>query len=146
MSVGGQIQLCLGTSSSRHARIYNLHSGFLAHDTSWLRITWQRRDQHRHTTHLALIGVAIAAAMAVLGPPPVDLHGPFHQFGIMDPLCGGTRAASYTAQGEWAQAWKYNPLGIVTLVGAAAVTIRTLIGALLRRWLTGRIQLVVATP
>ncbi len=44
-----------------------------------------------------MIGVGFAVAMAVFGLPPVDPHGPFHRFGIMDPLGGGTR---YTAQGE----------------------------------------------
>jgi hypothetical protein len=78
--------------------------------------------------------------MALFGLPPVDLHGPFHRFGIMDPLCGGTRAARYTAQAEWALAWKYNPLGILVVLGAAAVTVRTVVGALTRRWLTVQIH------
>jgi len=86
-----------------------------------------------------MVGVVIAGAMAVFGLPPVDLHGPFHRFGIMDPLCGGTRAARYTAQGEWALAWKYNPLGILAVLGATAVTIRTVIGALTRRWIAVQI-------
>ena len=103
-------------------------------------MSWQRRDQHRLITYLAIVGELIAAAMAVFGLPPVNLHGPFHRFGIMDPLCGGTRAARYTAQGEWALAWKYNPLGILTVLGATAVTVRTVIGALTRRWLTAQIK------
>jgi len=87
-------------------------------------------------TVVAFAGFVVAAAMAVFGLPPVDLHGPFHRLGIMDPLCGGTRAARYTAQGQWALAWQYNPLGIVTVLGAAAVTARTATGVLLGRWLT----------
>ncbi len=104
--------------------------------TTWLRATWQPRDRHRLTTSAALAGLGIAAAMAVFGLPPIDLHGPFHRFGIMDPLCGGTRAARYTAQGEWALAWKYNPLGIFTVLAAGAVTARAAIGLTARRWLT----------
>lgn len=102
---------------------------------AWLQVSWQRRDRHRLITAIAFVGVGIAVAMAAFGLPPVDLHGPFHRFGIMDPLCGGTRAARYTTQGEWALAWKYNPLGILTVLGAAAVTARSLVGLLTRRWL-----------
>ncbi len=112
----------------------------LTQSAGWVEVSWQRRDQHRLITCLAIFGVVIAAAMAVFGLPPVDLHGPFHRFGIMDPLCGGTRAARYTAQGEWALAWKYNPLGILTVLGAAAVTTRTLIGGLTRRWLAAQVH------
>ena len=104
-----------------------------------VRLSWDRKDQHRVLTVTALIGVTIAAAMAVLGLPPIDLHGPFHRFGIMDPFCGGTRAARFTAQGEWALAWKYNPLGILAVLGAAAVTGRTAVGLLTRRWLNARV-------
>lgn len=102
----------------------------------WFRWSWERRDAHRSLTAFALIGVSIAAAMAVCGLPPVDLHGPLHYLGVMDPLCGGTRAAWYTARGEWRRAWTYNPLGILAVVGAAAVTGRAVVGLLARRWLT----------
>ena len=103
--------------------------------TAWLQVSWQRGDRHRLISVFAFVGLGIAAAMAVFGLPPVDLHGPFHRFGIMDPLCGGTRAARYTTLGEWALAWKYNPLGILAVLGAAAVTGRSLLGLLTRRWL-----------
>ena len=103
---------------------------------AWVHLTWKQRDQHRLITAVALVGAVVAVAMAVVGLPPIDLHGPFHRFGIMDPLCGGTRAARFTTQGEWALAWKYNPLGIVTVLGAFAVTGRAAVGLLTRRWLT----------
>lgn len=73
--------------------------------------SWDRRDPDQLVTLLAVAGV-------------------------MDPLCGGTRATRYTAQGEWALAWKYNPLGILTVIGAAGLTIRAVIGLSARRWLT----------
>ena len=101
-----------------------------------MRVGWERRDRHYLLTALALLGTAVAALMATYGLPPVNLHGPLHKMGIMDPLCGGTRAARLTAQGRWAEAWKYNPLGIVAVVGAAAVTVRAAGGLLLGRWLT----------
>ncbi len=57
---------------------------------------------------MALAVLAAGSTMAVSGLPPVDLHGPLHHDGIMDPLCVGTRAAAYTARGEFALAWRYN--------------------------------------
>jgi hypothetical protein len=74
--------------------------------------------------------------MAVFGLPPVDLHGLLHHVGIMDPLCGGTRATAYTARGEWALAWRYNPLGFLAVVAAAAAVLRAVVGLLARRWVT----------
>ncbi len=99
-----------------------------------VRLAVDSRDRYRWIT-LASIGLlAIAGGMAALGLPPIDLHGPFHRFGIMDPLCGGTRAARYTALAEWGLAWKYNPLGIVTVVAVGLLALRASIGVLTRRW------------
>lgn len=97
-------------------------------------------DEHRALTVLAVVGLALAAAMAVFGLPPVDLHGPLHRYGVMDPLCGGTRATRLAAQGDLAGAWRFNPLGIVVVVGAVAVVLRALVGATTSRWLTVRIR------
>lgn len=69
-----------------------------------LRISLERRDRHWWLTLLGGLALAIAAAMAIFELPPVDLHSPLHKIGIMDPLCGGTRAARYTAQGDLAEA------------------------------------------
>lgn len=93
-------------------------------------------DQLRTITLIGIAGLAIAAVMAIFGLPPVDLHGPLHRMGIMDPLCGGTRAARLTAQGDLVQAWRYNPLGILTVVAAAAAALRLAAGLATRRWLT----------
>lgn len=101
-----------------------------------LGLSWQRSDRHGLITAIGLLGMATAVAMAVYGLPPVDLHGPLHRFGIMDPLCGGTRAAYYTTQGQLALAWKYNPLGIITVAMAAVATTRIVVGLLSRHWLT----------
>jgi hypothetical protein len=104
-----------------------------------LGVRIDREDRHRAVTllatALALVGLALAAAMALVGLPPIDLHGPLHHVGIMDPLCGGTRAARLTAQGRLAQAWAYNPLGILAVLGAVAVVLRTAVGAVTGRWL-----------
>lgn len=108
-------------------------------DVRSLEIRVQRSDAHpwltRVTTMLAAFGLAIAGAMAVWGLPPVDFHGPLHHMGIMDPFCGGTRSAYLTTQGDLAGAWRYNPLGIITVVGAAAILLRTVTGWASGRWL-----------
>ncbi len=54
----------------------------------------------------------------------------------MDPLCGGTRAARYTAQGNLSEAWRYNPLSIVIVCGAALIIVRTVVGFISHRWVT----------
>lgn len=72
--------------------------------------------------------------MAVFGLPPVDLNGLL--LGIMDPLCSGTRAATYTAQGQWAPAWRYNPLDILVGLAAAIAVLHTVVGVLPHRWVT----------
>jgi hypothetical protein len=52
---------------------------------AWLQVGWQRRDRHRPITVLAFVGVTSAVALAVFGLPPVDLHAPFHRFGVHGP-------------------------------------------------------------
>lgn len=102
----------------------------------WLQISLARRDRQWRLTLLGVLALAIAGAMAVFGLPPVDLHGPLHKIGIMDPFCGGTRAARYTAQGNLAEAWRYNPLSILVVYGAGLATLRAAVGLLGRRWVT----------
>ena len=104
-----------------------------------ISIAWSSVDELRIVTVVGVLGLAAAVAMAVFGLPPVDLHGPLHRMGIMDPLCGGTRAARLTAQGDLAEAWKYNPLGILATVAAGAALARLAIGVLGRRWLNVRV-------
>lgn len=110
-----------------------------------LEVRWDRIDRHRSLTLvltlLALALIAAAATMAVVGLPPIDLHGPLHKMGIMDPLCGGTRAARYTAQGQFGEAWRYNPLGIVVVAGSVLLVVRAMIGVVGRRWLNVRFQM-----
>jgi hypothetical protein len=59
----------------------------------------------------------------------------------MDPFCGGTRATRFAARGQFGRAWTYNPLGIVVVLGAAALLIRAAVGVISRRWLTVDLQL-----
>lgn len=103
--------------------------------SQWLWARWGRSDAHRWVTYLAATGASIAVAMAIYGLPAVDLHPPLHRLGIMDPLCGGTRAARYAAQGRFEDAWTYNPLGIVVVYGALLALLRAAVGLVSGRWL-----------
>lgn len=80
------------------------------------------------------MALAAAAALAIIGLPPLDMHGPLHKWGIMDPLCGGTRAARFAAQGNMVEAWRYNPLSIVVVFSALVMVGRSAVGLVTRRW------------
>ena len=102
----------------------------------WVRFGLADHEQHWWLTAGAAAALVVALGMALFGLPPVDLHGPLHRVGIMDPLCGGTRAARYTALGQLGLAWKYNPLGIAVVLAAAFASTRTVAGLIWGRWLT----------
>lgn len=104
-----------------------------------MSMSWTDSDQHGYLTAQAVLGLAMAALMAGAGLPPVDLHGPLHYLGFMDPLCGGTRAARYTMRGDLRLAWTYNPLGVMAVVGAGAFTGRALVAVITGRWLAATV-------
>lgn len=99
-------------------------------------LSWRvdQADAWRAGTVAAVVGLAIGIMLAVFGLPPVDLHTPLHHAGIMDPLCGGTRALRLAALGQWGQSWMYNPLGIPVLLGFAALVARAIAGGATGRW------------
>jgi hypothetical protein len=103
--------------------------------TAWLSWAVEPTDRHRPITILATVGLFAGVLMAFLGLPPVDLHGPLHHLGLMDPFCGGTRAAYYTLRGQVTQAWRYNPLGMVAVLAASIAVARAAAGLLTRRWI-----------
>jgi len=88
-----------------------------------------RTDAHPSLLKLVLAGGTGAVLLALLGLPPLSIHGPLHFVGVMDPLCGMTRAVRFVARGELAKAWRYNPasflLAFVAIGGGA-------------RWVAGR--------
>lgn len=87
----------------------------------------------------ASVGLLAAAALAVFGLPPLDLHGFFHRMGVMDPACGLTRGLRAVARGRLREAWSFNP-GSVVAVGAMLATVgRAAVGLTTGRWLEVRI-------
>jgi hypothetical protein len=48
-----------------------------------LRIRWAREDRHPTLAPLAADGLLAAGVLALVGLPPVDLHGPLHYLEIM---------------------------------------------------------------
>lgn len=104
----------------------------------WFEV--EHSDRWRAVTWLAIAAAAIALVMAIVGLPPVDLHMPPHYAGIMDPLCGGTRAIRLAALGHWSESWRYNPIGIPLLIICVILVVRAAIGWLFGRWLTLRIH------
>ena len=99
-------------------------------------LSWAARDHHRLVSAAGGAGALAATALAAFGLPAVDLHGVLHYLGIMDPLCGGTRAAYHAVRGEWAVAWMYNHLGPLAVIGAALAVLRAGVGMSTGRWLT----------
>ena len=82
------------------------------------------------------MGSLAAVALAVVGVPSTELlHGPLHFAGIMDPLCGGTRAAYLLAHGQWAWAWTYNPVVYPLAATAGLLACRAIVGWSTGRWL-----------
>ncbi|WP_199824922.1 DUF2752 domain-containing protein [Streptomyces maremycinicus] len=98
------------------------------------RMAWEERDRHRWVGPLAAVGLMSGGLLAVLGLPPVDLHGPLHYAGVMDPLCGATRGVHAAMLGDIGEAWRYNPLSLVLVLGAVGALLREAIGRLRGRW------------
>ena len=107
----------------------------------WLPFQMVREghDRHRWAGPLAAVGLVSGGLLAVLGLPPVDLHGPPHYAGVMDPLCGATRGVHAAMLGDLGEAWRYNPLSLVLVLGAAGALLREAVGRLRGRWLNLRV-------
>jgi Protein of unknown function (DUF2752) len=100
-----------------------------------LRLRWAREDRHPTLAALAAAGLLATGVLAVVGLPPVDLHGPLHRLGIMDPLCGMTRGTVAVLHGQLGVAVAYNPASPLLIAGALLAMGRWLVGRLTGRWL-----------
>jgi hypothetical protein len=105
-----------------------------------LRLRWEQADRHPTLAPLAAAGLLAAAVLAVVGLPPVDLHGPLHRLGIMDPLCGMTRGTVAMLRGRLGQAVAYNPASPLLIAGALLALGRWLVGRLTGRWLDATLR------
>lgn len=106
-----------------------------ADDAPVVVLRWDSSDHWSFLAPLMAMGVLGAVALAVLGLPPVDVHGPLHYAGVMDPLCGMTRAVRHLARGDVALALRYNPAVVILPAAAAMVGARWTYGRAARRWL-----------
>jgi Protein of unknown function (DUF2752) len=105
-----------------------------------VRLRWERADRHPTLAPLAAAGLLAAVLLAVVGPPSVDLHGPLHRLGIMDPLCGMTRGTVAVLRGRLGQAVAYNPASPLLVAGALLALGRWLVGRLTGRWLDATLR------
>ena len=99
-------------------------------------------DRHAQVAGLVAVGVGGAATLAIFGLPPIDLHTPLHHLGIMDPLCGMTRAVRFAARGDLRDAFGYNPGVFVLIAVAVAMVARTVLGRTTGRW----IEITIVRP
>ncbi|SFN29741.1 Protein of uncharacterised function (DUF2752) [Nocardia asteroides] len=92
-------------------------------------------DHLQWLTLSALAFVVGATALRVVGVPSVDLHGPTHFLGLMDPFCGGTRATYLLLAGDLSESLRYNPGILVLAVVVVLALARGAVGVLTGRWL-----------
>lgn len=90
---------------------------------------------------VAVVGLLLSSAVGVLGVPPIGLHLPTHDAGIMMPTCGATRSVAHAAVGDLLTSWQFNPLGAVLVVGAWGYVAREFVGRLTGRWLDLRLDI-----
>lgn len=112
-----------------------MRSTYLHRPQQSLRLHWEAHDRHPTTTRLVVIGVPLVLLLAVVGLPPVDIHGPLHYRGIMGPTCGMTRGVMWTARGDLFRAWQFNPGSLLVLPTMVALTARMTYGKITGRWL-----------
>ena len=104
-----------------------------------VRWTTDERDSWRAVTAGAVV-TTVGASLAVFGLLPVNIHGPLHFYGIMDPLCGVTRAVRLALRGDIAASWRYNPLGTPVTLISLLLMARAAAGWTSGRWITVKLS------
>lgn len=112
----------------------------------WPAVAVRRSDPRPAWTWVAAGGLVMAVALAVVGIPHADIHGPLHYFGVMDPVCGGTRSVYLTLHGQLREALRYNPAGPLLVLAAVAMLIRAAVGFSTGRWLAVRVPRWILLP
>ena len=117
---------CETTSTHRVRRVFAVE----AHD----------RDDLRAATAVSVVGVLLALALARFGLSSwPDLHPPLHRLGVMDPLCGMTRAVRYLALLRVRKALHYNPASPLLPLATVALWSRSLHGWRTGHWIRVRV-------
>ena len=104
------------------------------YDLGMARLIADDADHHVGWLLAAFAAGLAAMALALFGLPSVSVHGPLHYLGIMDPLCGMTRATRLLARGDVPAAWRYNPGGFLLAALAILVIARGALGRVSGRW------------
>ena len=104
---------------------------------SLIDVRWSTTNRHGQLLPFVLGGGVLAVVLAIFGLPPwfLSLHTPIHYMGIMDPLCGMTRASRFMARCEFGEAWRYNSGSFVLAALAVLIVARAVLGRVRGRWL-----------
>lgn len=100
------------------------------HHDSWRAMTWT-----------AVAVITGGSVLAVFGLLPASVHGPLHFYGVMDPLCGATRAVRLALRGDLGTSWQYNPIGAPLVALSVLLLARAGVGCLWGRWITPGLHL-----
>lgn len=103
-------------------------------------LTVQPIDRMRWLTVLAVGGGLAAGALALLGGFPFDMPMPTHAIGWVEPTCGLTRGTTAAARGDFALAWRYNPLSLALVALGIAGALRAFVGLVTGTWVNLRIR------
>jgi len=101
-----------------------------------ISIRVETRDRRPVLTVAAFVVLWGATALAVFGIPTIDVHGPLHAAGIMDPLCGATRSVRLAAIGNLNRAIEYNPVGPTIIMVSLLVVVRAVAGRVSGKWVS----------
>ncbi len=108
--------------------------------SSPVALRWEGHDRHPTTTRLALVGIPLVVLLAIVGLPPVDIHGPLHYLGIMGPTCGMTRGVMWAARGDLVRAWHFNPASLLVIPTMVGLSVRITYSRITGRWLNLHIR------